>query len=582
MLIKDFSSPAVRRLRQRFRHLYGARERQCVDRLSMLIGRYGLGLNPVERLEPWSERDTVLITYGDMVRSPEDTPLQTLNRFLRDHLANGEIRSVHILPFFPYSSDDGFSVIDYRDVNPELGDWNDIMAIAKHHKLAVDLVLNHVSRRSQWFQDYVSGIQPASDYFIEVSPTENVASVVRPRNRPLLLATNTRNGIRHVWTTFSEDQIDLDFSNPDVLFEFLDILFFYISRGAQIFRLDAIAYLWKRLGTSCIHLPETHEVVKLFRDVLELIAPNSLLLTETNVPHEENISYFGHGDEAHMVYQFSLPPLLLHALQTGKGAYLTQWAKSLGTPYSGCTYLNFTASHDGIGVRPLEGLVPDADLQTLVETTRQRGGHVSTKANSDGSESPYELNITYLDALADPGDPDEEMRIRRFLCSQAVPLELRGIPGIYFHSLVGASNDVEGVEQKGYPRAINRHKWDRDTLEARLRDPSSRHARILNEYSCMLRVRTSHSAFHPDADQRVLELGDAVFALLRSAPDGSEVVLAINSLRATSVTVDATRVCNELGAVGQWVDLLTETTVDIASDPLELSPYRTVWLKPNN
>jgi len=120
----------------------------------------------------------------------------------------------------------------------------------------------------------------------------------------------------------------------------------------RIARLDAVAFLWKELGTNCLHLPETHELVKLFRDVCEIVAPRAIILTETNVPHAENVSYFGQGDEAHMVYQFSLPPLLLHAFITGNGQYLTHWASGLEPPPAGCTFFNFTASHDGVGVRP--------------------------------------------------------------------------------------------------------------------------------------------------------------------------------------------------------------------------------------
>ncbi|MFW6367352.1 MAG: alpha-amylase family glycosyl hydrolase [bacterium] len=579
MLLKDFSSPAIRRLRQRFQHLYGSRAERCVERLSMLIGRYGLGLQPIEPMERWTEKDTVLITYGDIVRKADEKPLETLAAFLSRHVGQGEIRGVHILPFCPYSSDDGFSVIDYREVDDELGDWHDIMIIAKHYKLMVDIVLNHVSRRSSWFMDYVSGVLPAADYFIEVSPEQDLSSVVRPRNRPLLAATNTRAGIRHVWTTFSEDQIDLDFSNPDVLFEFLDILFFYITRGAQVFRLDAIAYLWKRLGTSCIHLPETHEIVKLFRDVLELISPNAILITETNVPHKENISYFGHGDEAHMVYQFSLPPLLLHALQTGNGRYLTQWAKSLGAPYPGCTYLNFTASHDGIGVRPLEGLVPREEFNRVVDNTRERGGHVSTKTNSDGSESPYELNITYFDALR-AADDDDQRHIDRFLCSQAIAMQMQGIPAVYFHSLVGTRNDHEGVEQKGYPRAINRHKWAADNLEELLNDEETVHAQVLRRYSDMLRIRTRQPAFHPEADQRVLELGDRFFALIRSAPNGSEDILAVSNLSEEYATLDLDRVSVDFRRADGWTDLLGNRTIPADQTKLDIAPYQTLWLTP--
>ena len=343
-------------------------------------------------------------------------------------------------------------------------------------------------------------------YFIEVDPAADLSAVVRPRSLPLLTAVTTPAGKRLVWTTFSDDQIDLNFANPDVLFELLDILLFYISMGARIIRLDAIAYLWKRIGTPCIHLPETHEVVKLFRDFLELVAPDVLLLTETNVPQPENYSYFGNGDEAHAVYQFALPPLLLHALQSGTSKYLTAWASALPVLPAGCAVLNFTASHDGIGVRPLQGLLPDEEIRTLVERVRTLGAEVSTQRNSDGSDSPYELNITYFDAMRGNGDPDP-LHVQRFLCSQTIPMVLKGIPAVYFHSLTATPNDVEGVKRTGRARSINRRKWSQNELEDALKDEKSPAARVFREYTRLLQLRAQHAAFHPDGAQRILEYG---------------------------------------------------------------------------
>ncbi len=393
-------SPIMNSLRQRFERLYKQPEMalKCTERLAAMIGRYGVGEYDHDAIRQWDQSDSILITYGDMLQATDKTPLACLKQFADQHL-QGAIRTIHVLPFFPYSSDDGFSIIDYRAVDPKLGTWKDMKALREHFSLMFDLVLNHCSRENEWFQDYVAGIAPGRNYFIEMDPETDLSDVVRPRNLPLLTPTPTPQGKRHVWTTFSDDQMDLNFANPDVLFEFLDILFQYIAQGATIVRLDAIAYLWKEPGTSCIHLPPTHEVVKILREVITLVAPYVFLLTETNVPHEENISYFGDGDEAQMVYQFTLPPLLLHTLTTGDATHLTHWASNLSVPPKNTTYLNFTASHDGIGVRPLEGILSEQAITDLLQHVKQQGGHISTKRNADGSESAYELNITYYDAL---------------------------------------------------------------------------------------------------------------------------------------------------------------------------------------
>jgi len=575
-----YAVPTMNRLLDRFTRLYGDVGPRCVKRLQAMIGRYGVGLEPKSLPARWSEKDIVLITYGDMARSPEERPLATLNRFLKKRLA-GAVNTVHLLPFFPYSSDDGFSVIDYRQVNPALGDWSDIRAIGENFHLMFDLVLNHVSRQSGWFRDFAGNVAPARHYFIEMDPATDLSAVVRPRNLPLLAAVQTQVGERHLWTTFSDDQIDLNFANPDVLFEFLDILLFYLSQGARIIRLDAIAYLWKKLGTPCIHLPETHEVVKVFRDLLNIVAPEAILLTETNVPHEENTSYFGNGDEAHMVYQFSLPPLLLHALRTGRTDVLTKWVATVSEAPPGCTYLNFTASHDGIGVRPLEGIVPESELKQLIKDVRKRGGQVSTKRNADGSENPYELNITYFDALCDPGTNDADLGIRRFLCSQTVALALKGIPAVYFHSLTATRNDKDGVKRTGRARAINRKKWNGMELDAALDDQTSVHSRVFHEYVRRLRIRARHPAFHPDAPQRVLQLGDALFAIERTALDGSEAIAAISNFTAKPVKLDVDDRIPSLKGTARWKNLISGKQRKASGRTVSLAPYHTCWLTAN-
>lgn len=527
-MIRRSSFQILDRMKKRFSTLYGEEMTDhCLNRVSMMTGRYGVGIYGEDGYDYWDQADIYLVAYADTVLREEEPPITTLHRFLEEHL-KGAVNTVHLLPFFPYSSDDGFSVIDYRAVRPELGSWENVESLAKDYSLMADLILNHVSSKSGWFKHYLQDLAPERNYFLEISPDNDLSMVVRPRAHPLLTKVHTKKGDKHVWTTFSSDQIDLDFSNPDVLFEFLDILMRYISHGVRVIRLDAIAYLWKILGSPCIHLDETHEIVKLLRDFLEMVAPQVLLLTETNVPHKENISYFGDGDEAHIVYQFSLPPLLLHGLTNENAEFLADWAKNQEPPPPNCSFLNFTASHDGIGVRPLEGLVPEEDIASLCEHTMDLGGHVSSMRNADGSESPYELNITYYDALGDKVG-DSELQMARFLCSQTVALELRGIPAVYFHSLTATQNDHTAVEETGHPRSINRKKWDYDELMQRLSTEDSESARIFKEYSRLLRLRTHLKAFHPDGGQQVLDAAPDFFAVLRTSPDGSEKILAVSN-----------------------------------------------------
>ncbi len=405
-----------------------------------------------------TERDAILITYGDQFREPGRPPLQTLRTFLDDYLRDA-ISGVHILPCFPYSSDDGFSVIDYQQIDPNLGDWDDVAALGERYRLMFDFVANHISQHSAWFKAFRRGKAPYNDYFITVDPRADLSQVVRPRALPLLTLVETPGGTRHVWTTFSTDQIDLNFANPQVLLEMTDVLQHYVAQGAEIIRLDAIAYLWKTIGTPCIHLPQTHAVVKLWRAVLDAVAPEVLLITETNVPHTDNISYFGaplpetgSTDEAQLVYNFSLAPLTLHALQTADASYLTRWAATLKPPSAGATFFNFIASHDGIGVLPARGFLNEAQVQGLADRALAHGGQVSYKSNPDGSTSAYELNITLYDFLNDPASPDPAVDVPRFMASQAILLSLAGVPGIYVHSLFGSRNCHFCFAETGRPR----------------------------------------------------------------------------------------------------------------------------------
>ena len=563
------------RIRTRLERLYGAQAgAELAQRTASLLESHRQS-HPRRAPAPLcSHQDVVLITYGDSIQSPERPPLQTLRAFLKRHLA-AEFSMVHLLPFFPWSSDAGFAVTDFRSVHPELGCWDDVAALEQCYDLVIDLVLNHCSRENLWFFDYVAGQEPACGYFIEVDPRENLSLVTRPRSSPVLTKVRTPRGMKHVWATFSSDQIDLNYRNPQVLAEMIDIMLDYVRRGARVVRLDAVAYLWKEIGSTCIHRPETHEVVRLLRDILQLAEPAALILTETNVPHEENISYFGHGDEAHLVYQFSLPPLLLHAIHFGVTRYLYAWARGIETTPlpDGCSFLNFTASHDGVGLRPLEGLVPAREVRALLDDMRARGGYISTRRATDGSEAPYELNISYFDAFRDL-DGDQERQVNAFMLSQIVALSLQGIPAVYIHSLLATPNDDIGVERSGLTRAINRRKWDRAELERLLQTPHSAAAQVFRRYRRLLRLRRRQPAFDPGAPQRVLKLDDGQFALERGALHASQRLLAVFNFTATEQRVARGRLAADLA---DWHELIGYTPVAIDAGELVMPPYAAYW-----
>lgn len=526
-----------------------------------------------------SERDSILITYADQLSEGSASPLQSLTQFCERHLP-GLVSSVHLLPFFPYSSDDGFSVIDYRAVNPAFGSWEDVSALGRSFRLMFDAVINHASVQHEWFRAFLRDDPNYRDYFIVVNGNPDLSHVVRPRTLPLLTEFETASSPKRVWTTFSADQVDLNFQNPDVLLEIVDTLLFYVAKGAQLIRLDAIAYLWKEIGTSCIHLPQTHRIIRLIRAVLDVAAPYVLLVTETNVPHNDNISYFGNGtDEAQMVYNFALPPLTLHTFYTGNSRVLSDWAAGLKLPSDRTAFFNFLASHDGIGVNPARGILSDGEIDRMIERTVQHGGLVSYKNDPGGVQTPYELNINYFDALSSPrANEPLALQVERFMAAQAIMLALVGVPGIYFHSLFGSRSWREGVELTGRNRTINRQKFERAAFESELDDQSSLRYQVFHRYAQLLRARSSSSAFHPNGRQQILDCGDAVFALLRLSPDESQRVLCLHNV---SHQPQPVRISNLLKTHPRRViNLITSDLVnDGLNDTLVLKPYEILWLQ---
>lgn len=526
-----------------------------------------------------SEKDVVLITYGDQVNKDYEPSLQTLKGFMDTHL-KGVINSVHILPFYPYSSDDGFSVVNYGAVDPKMGSWKEIEEISGAYRLMVDGVINHISQFSDWFKAFLAGDPYFQDFFTEVDPTLDLSKVVRPRALPLLSEYVDHEGkTRHVWTTFSKDQVDLNYKSYRVLRNVLDALFYYVEKGATLIRLDAIAFIWKEIGTECVHLEQTHELIQLMREVLHEVAPEVIIITETNVPHHENVSYFGSGDdEAQMVYNFALPPLIVHSLLTGNTNTLTRWAKTLELPSDKVCFFNFTASHDGIGLRPVKGILTDDEVQFIGDTVKGHGGLVSYKTDADGSKSPYELNCSYIDAITHPNESDE-IRYKRMFVAQATVLAMPGVPGVYFHSLVGSRNYHDGVKHSGVNRTINREKYNIDWLEKELGTEGALAKKMLENYKSLISIRIHEKAFSPFGKFNFLDLGEAIFAVDQHCENGNERIIAVHNFSDKEVAC----VLPETIQLPLKNILVIEGTEPTKQESLavKLKPYQMMWLKGN-
>ena len=519
-----------------------------------------------------TQEDVILITYGDQVIEPSVEPLETLGKFL-DENTKDIINTVHILPFYPYSSDDGFSVIDYKDVSPRMGSWDDVEALSENYNLMFDGVINHISQYSYWFKSFLENNPKYANFFVEVDPSVDLSMVVRPRALPLLHEyKDIDDKSRFIWTTFSKDQVDLNYANSAVMIAVLDVLLFYVQKGAKLIRLDAIAFLWKELGTDCIHLPQTHEAIQLMREVIHKVAPEVVIITETNVPHDENISYFGSGDdEAQMVYNFALPPLAAHTMLSGDTTALTAWAKSLTLPSDKVCFFNFIASHDGCGVRPVANLLSESELGRIVENVEANGGHVSYRSMSDGTKAPYELNASFIDIIS-PESDDLVLRAKKFMLVQALKLAMPGVPGVYFHSLVGSTSDKDGVRRSGVLRSINREKLNYDILKEELAVEGSLRAMIFEAYQHLLTLRKEEAAFDPYGDFEVLDLQEGLFSILRIAKDDNFNILSINNFTNQPICIQLPSFIKD-----DAIELLKNKT--ILTNSIKIEAYQTMWIR---
>jgi glycosidase len=544
--------------------LYPGRGAEVRSRLVALAGDHAHLLRDRHVAAP-SHETVYLITYGDGIRRTDETPLHTLAGFLRDQVGD-VVSDVHLLPMFPWTSDDGFAVVDHRAVNPELGTWTDIAELAEDHSLMFDFVANHTSSTSPWFLGWLAGDPAYHGYYLERDDTFDTSRVVRPRTTPLFHPFRRPDGSRAMaWTTFGDDQVDVDVRTPETLLELTDVLLGYLRRGASTIRLDAIGFLWKESGTTCLHLPQTHAVIKLWRAIVDAVLPGAQLITETNVPHVENVSYFGDGtDEASLVYQFALPPLVLHSFVTGSTARLADWATGIRPVSATATWFNFLASHDGIGLRASEGILDDDERDALVRRIHDHGGRVSMALRPDGTSVVYELNLSYLDALCTPDEArDPAVLAAKTLAAHSILLAFVGVPAIYYHSLVGSPPDHDGMVRTGISRRINRGVLDADRLVEELEhDPRRRE--VFTGMRRLLALRRGQAALSPYAAQRVERLDDRVLALRRAEGTRDE-MLCLTNVSAEPVALP--------GVSGH--DVVTDRHVD----DLVLPPWGYAWLR---
>ena len=518
-----------------------------------------------------SEKTSLIISYGDSVYSDKKGSIKVFQKFFQKKL-NKYFDTIHFLPFYPSSSDSGFAVKDHYKIESKLGSWSDIKNISKSNNIMADMVINHSSARGLWFKNFLKKKKPGKNYFLTVNSKFNTSKVVRPRDHKLLKKIKIFNKSDYLWRTFSPDQVDLNFKNPSVLLRFIKIMIHLINNGVTIFRLDAIAYLWKENGSKCINLKQTHEIIKLLRIVTSHLNIQTIIITETNLPEKENLSYFGKNDEANWIYNFSLPPLLIHGFLFENSSYLNKWSKSLPNTKYGNSYLNFIASHDGIGMRPTEGILNKEILNNLLKRLKKNGSKFSYRKISNKGKKVYEANITIFDALKKSDyDPKGKYFLERYVSAHAVMISFEGIPAIYFNSLFGTSNDEAKFIITGNNRDVNRYKWNFKNISKKLNDKRSKQS-IFYQYICnLLNIRRAQKAFHPNASRLNINLGSNIFCFKRTSIDKKQTILCITNLTSKTQTLKLKKMYNK------WKNLI-KPLIKNEKNLFMLKPFETIWL----
>jgi len=522
-----------------------------------------------------SEKSLLLISYGDNLKNKNEVPLKTLKNFFEKNLKNC-FEILHILPFYPSSSDGGFSVTDHKNVNKDLGTWHDIRSLSNHASIMADLILNHSSIKGKWFNSFIKEKEDYKNFFFTIDDNFDFSKVIRPRDHKLIQIYNYKKKNNKLWCTFSHDQIDLNFKDPLVLIEFIEIVLLLLSKGVTTFRLDAVAFIWKKNGTSCVNLPETHEIVKLLRLIVNYINPHALIVTETNLPRKENLSYFGNNDEANWIYNFPLPPLILYTFLFEDSSKISGWSKSMPPAKINNAYLNFIASHDGIGMRPAEGILDNIILDKLFKRVKKNGGKFSFR-KVETKNKVYEVNITLFDALKRTDfDKDGIFAVERYIAAHSILLALEGVPAIYFNSLFGTSNDQNAFIKTGIKRNINRFKWDLSDLNKKLKNKNSLENVIYSKIINIISLRQKQIAFHPNATQYTLTLGNKLFGVWRQSIDRSQNIFAITNISSVVRELKLSKI--NLFENQLWFDLLKPDESLNNLKILKLKPFQTVWI----
>ena len=447
----------------------------------------------------------MLISYADSLGEN----LAEMREIIDEHFDDA-VGGVHILPFFPSSADRGFAPMRYDIVDPAFGDWDDIRALGERRYLMFDFMINHISRQSPIFQDFLEKGDESeyADFFIRYKdfwaaeggfPTpEQVDAIYKRKPRaPYIDIEHADGGTEKLWCTFGEEQVDINVKSPRARRFFEETLRGMADAGADIVRLDAFAYACKRAGGSCFfEQPDTGELLD---DMQEILGDDAMVLPEI---HEHYSMQLKVSKMGYWIYDFALPVLTLHALYAGDGRYLKRWLEM--SPKHQFTTLD---THDGIGIVDVKDLLPDDQTDWVKEKMFSEGANVKKIYNTEAYNNLdiYQVNTSYYSAL---GNDDCAYALAR-----AIQMFAPGIPMVYYVGLLAGGNDLELLEATKEGRNINRHYYSKDEVAREVSRP------VVQELLRLMELRNDHPAFDVEGDMEVSIPSEGRLRIRRSSGD---------------------------------------------------------------
>ncbi len=468
------------------------------------------------------KNEIMLITYADSLGKNLSELGSILNQYLQD-----VVGSVHILPFYPSSADRGFAPMTYEEVDPEFGSWNDVEKIALNHDVMVDFMINHISRSSIYFQDFVEhkDASPYADLFIRYKnfwpngePSEvDVDRIYKRKPRaPYIDVTFADGTSEQIWCTFDEEQIDLNMYSPVTRQFVKEQLIHLAKQGASIIRLDAFAYATKKVGTNCFFVePDTWDMLSELKMILEPYHVE--LLPEIHEHYSIQLKLAEHG---YYVYDFALPMLVLHALYSGRGERLAAWLAI--APKKQFTTLD---THDGIGVVDVADLMTQEEIDQTKDYLFDRGANVKRIYNTLAYKNLdiYQVNCTYYSAL---GNNDNA-----YLLARAIQFFAPGIPQVYYVGLLAGENDIDLLEKTKLGRNINRHYYSMQEVAQEMERP------VVKQLFKLMKFRNAFHAFDGDIEVTVSDEG-AILVIRRTSAAGDKIAILTADLRVYHFSIE--------------------------------------------